>query len=128
MASSKAWLYFEKIEESPNVRCKLCKVVLSRKDANTSSMNKHLKRKHEIDVMAQKAQERSPSQPTLTAVLEAKKPFDRDHPTQKNITQAVAKFIAVDMQPLDVVNDWGFKNLIRVLEPRYACHKKFINQ
>ena len=37
----------------------------------------------------------------------------------KRITNTIAKFIGMDMRPLDSVNDPGFIQLIETLEPRY---------
>ena len=118
MASS-AWDHFVKTDDKFNVQCKVCEVQVNRKDSNTSSMLKHLKRKHSIDLSAQKKKAKSNEQQlTLKSAFEATKPFSEDHIRQKKITHTLANFIAVDMQPLDVVNDSGFRELIKVLEPR----------
>ena len=37
----------------------------------------------------------------------------------KRITKAIARYIALDLRPLNSVNDEGFFHLIKVLEPRY---------
>lgn len=37
----------------------------------------------------------------------------------KNITNAIALMLAANLQPYSVVEDTGFTNLIKVLEPRY---------
>ena len=52
-------------------------------------------------------------------------PFGINHLTARKITRSVAEMIALDNQPFSVVDDLGFKNLLRVSEPRYnlpSCH------
>ena len=46
-------------------------------------------------------------------------PFGLNHPTARKITQTVGEMIALDNQPFSIVDDLGFKNLVRVLKPRY---------
>ncbi len=47
-------------------------------------------------------------------------PLDRSSPRWAQITTAVTRFIAKDMQPYSTVNDCGFRHLLQVLEPRYT--------
>jgi len=46
-------------------------------------------------------------------------PFGINHPTARKITRSVAEMITLDNQSFSIVDDLGFKNLLRVLEPRY---------
>ena len=85
-------------------------------------MSKHLLRAHVIDnskhtqddnkndsvvveateIIRKKSQ---PShQPTITASLNKLKPYSADSLKHKAITHAIGRFIAQDIQPLDVVN------------------------
>ena len=43
----------------------------------------------------------------------------RDNPKAVKITQALTQFIALDDQPLSVVDNMGFRRLLNILEPRY---------
>ena len=45
-------------------------------------------------------------QPTITASLNKLKPYSADSRKHKAITHAIGRFIAQDIQPLDVVNQW----------------------
>ena len=56
---------------------------------------------------------------TLDDYIQKVTPFGINHPTTRRITRAVAKMIALDNQLFSIVDDLGFKNLVRVLEPRY---------
>ena len=46
-------------------------------------------------------------------------PLDRSSPCWAQITKAMCRFAAKDMQPYLTVNDRGFQHLLQVLEPRY---------
>ena len=43
----------------------------------------------------------------------------RDNPKAVKITQALTQFIALDDQPLSVVDNVGFRRLLNILDPRY---------
>jgi len=46
-------------------------------------------------------------------------PYGFNHTVLRKITQYVAEMIALDNQPFSIVEDSGFKQLFKVLEPRY---------
>ena len=50
--------------------------------------------------------------------------LSRDSMRHKRISEAVAKFIVLEMRPLNSVNDPGFTQLIKVLEPRYCLESR----
>ncbi|XP_028308293.1 zinc finger BED domain-containing protein 4 [Gouania willdenowi] len=45
--------------------------------------------------------------------------FDRQDPRQVLISEAIAKMIVCDLQPVSIVENQGFKELLLLLEPRY---------
>lgn len=45
--------------------------------------------------------------------------FDRHDPRQVLISEAVAKMIVRDLQPVSIVENQGFRELLQLLEPRY---------
>jgi uncharacterized C2H2 Zn-finger protein len=45
---SSAWEYFDEIDGSKNVKCKKCGEILQRKDSSTSSMIRHLQKRHNL--------------------------------------------------------------------------------
>ena len=47
-----------------------------------------------------------------------------DSQRHKDISRAIAKYIILDMRPLDSVNDKGFTQLIKTLEPRYNLQSR----
>jgi len=55
--------------------------------------------------------------------------FDKNHPRQKAITDAVVKMIVKDIQPAYIVEREGFRELLNILEPRYTvASRKHIQQ
>lgn len=85
---------------------------------NTSNLLKHLKAKHpaEYREFTSTTVER---QPTLEQMLAKREKMSRDNPRALKITDALAEYIALDDQPLSVVDNLGFRRLLCILEPRY---------
>lgn len=46
--------------------------------------------------------------------------FDCDHPKQILITETIAQMIARDLQPYSIVDDRGFRDVLKAAEPRYV--------
>ncbi|KAM3872365.1 zinc finger BED domain-containing protein 4 [Diretmus argenteus] len=46
--------------------------------------------------------------------------FDRHDPRQVLISEAIAKMIVRDLQPVSMVENHGFRELLKLLEPRYT--------
>ncbi|XP_028266535.1 uncharacterized protein LOC114439022 [Parambassis ranga] len=46
--------------------------------------------------------------------------FDRHDPRQILISEAIAKMIVHDLQPVSIVENLGFRELLQLLEPRYT--------
>ncbi len=59
-------------------------------------------------------------QPKISTLFQAHQPFAKGSPRHNSISKAIAEFVIVDMQQLSVVDGPGFKNLVQVLEHRYA--------
>ena len=58
---------------------------------------------------------------SLTETQELTKVWDiNDHKAQR-VHRKIGEMIAVDCQPLSVVEDVGFKQVLRTPEPRYQC-------
>ena len=45
--------------------------------------------------------------------------MEKSSPRWNELTQAICYFLAKDMQPLDTVNDTGFRTMLKKFEPRY---------
>ena len=66
------------------------------------------------------------SSTSSTTQLSIQETFSRNTPLQKGsvkakaITNAIGKMVAIDLRPYSVVENEGFRELMRVLEPRYS--------
>lgn len=124
---SKVWHYF--VKETPEVVvCNICNQHVKIKESSTTNMHTHLTRNHNIDSSTLKRKsdcamvergktQRRATNPTTLVSLWTKLSQQSDR--HKKITASIAKFIVMDMRPLDSVNDAGFTQMIETLEPRY---------
>ena len=111
-----------------HVYCKLCRKQLNYV-GNTTNQLVHLKNHHTTEYcewqVAEKAKQgpkatQSSKQPSIKDALQGVQPMLHSSPRWKKLTDAVCYFIAKDGQPLDTVNDKGFRHLLSSLEPRYT--------
>ena len=59
-------------------------------------------------------------QPTLAEFAAKRKTWATDSAEASNVHEAIGRMIAINVQPYSVVNDASFKDVVRVLEPRYV--------
>ena len=133
----KIWSYFiVSCTDECKASCITCQALVSRggkkqKSYNTSNLHKHLmtnhpalhKELHEREVARNEesaAELNRLKQPTLVQVIEAKTPYEFDHPRSRKIHETVGEMIAVDCELFNIVKRTGFKRLMNVLEPRYT--------
>lgn len=66
-------------------------------------------------------------QPTLKMMIAKTSPFRPGDPRAKTITQRIGRMICLDNQPFSLVEDRGFNDLVKFLEPKYVmpCRKHF---
>ncbi|KAI4886424.1 hypothetical protein NFI96_015345 [Prochilodus magdalenae] len=121
------------------VQCNLClptKNVLSTPKTSCSNLKKHLDRKHQEmydEFLRKKDVKReaygSGTVQTYAPMREANRTatqsgsgtgkFDRSDPRQSLISETIAKMIIRDLQPVQIVENEGFRELLHLLEPRY---------
>lgn len=131
---SEVWKFFKRCEnDSDKCMCQKCDYSIKIKDGSTTNLHAHLKRKHDISLNIvppknSKSDSDSSTPPayqsqsqTLTK-LWTKLP--KTSLRASNITKAIARFMAIDMRPLDTINDRGFIQLIETLEPRYDMNSR----
>ncbi|XP_057684886.1 E3 SUMO-protein ligase ZBED1 [Corythoichthys intestinalis] len=99
------------------VVCRHCSTDIGYVSGNTSNMLTHLKRHHPSVNIATTKRKTSVVQTTLPTAF--KQPFSGGSDRAKAITNAVGVFIAADLRPYSVVENAGFKHMIKVIEPRY---------
>ncbi|XP_041960023.1 zinc finger BED domain-containing protein 4-like isoform X2 [Alosa sapidissima] len=143
--TSAIWEHFTTSSTDPTkVICKLCKTILSRgknqKRLTTSSMHNHIHFKHPALSKTPPTQGHAPHHLASTLKLTAQKPrqdlmhnaqlpimavynsntlYPDDHPTAKQITEALGEMICQDLLPFSVVENKGLLRLLAVTAPRY---------
>lgn len=105
------------------VHCKLCPQVL-RYSGSTTNMRYHLEEHHRkvfdsLPKSTASSSKRDKDQPTLQSIVSASQPIQPSSATWNRLTDGIMYFIAKDMQPLDTIDDKGFRHMIKVFEPRY---------
>ena len=127
---SKVWEHF-KLSGDPNEKgkafCNICKKGFTCKSGNTSALAKHLRRTHYITIELNSGSSSTSmvdsgqiSQLTLPSLIKRKTPFATSDKQAQKISLRIAMLICKDLQPIRIVEDAGFKELIEYLEPRYA--------
>lgn len=109
-----------------DVTCRLCFRAI-KYSGNTTNLRFHLKEHHRsvfqslpTDDKAVKSSEGACSgQSTIYQTLAMKERIHQSSPRWSRLTDSVCYFIAEDMQPLDTVDDHGFRHLVHTFEPRY---------
>uniref|UniRef100_A0A914M0T9 HAT C-terminal dimerisation domain-containing protein n=1 Tax=Meloidogyne incognita TaxID=6306 RepID=A0A914M0T9_MELIC len=59
------------------------------------------------------------SEPDIAISLRAKSPWDKDGDKRNMINKFLMEMICVDLQPLSIVENIGFRRLVNELQPRY---------
>ncbi len=106
-----------RVVDKTHTICRKCFKKLPQVTGNTTNMQMHILRHHPEINLAAAQKTTQQQQPTLPSLFQAKFPADSDR--AQKITNAIAIFMALDMQPFSVVENEGFKYLLSVLEPRY---------
>ncbi len=108
----------KKITDKTQTVCKHCKTRLPYTTSNTSNMMCHLKRHHNNKLLQTPATKRvKEGQTSIQRSFAAT--WSQSSAKAQEITRCIGVFIAKDMRPFSVVDNVGFRELVRVLEPRY---------
>lgn len=119
------WKYFgfyeraNKTTDKTYAICKICKTKIKYL-SNTTNMRQHLVRFHP------ETEKDPPVVPTTQrTILKTVSKLPKNSEKAKSITKAIATFIATDLRPYSVVNNRGFRLVVRTMEPRYKLpHRK----
>ncbi|TSM04878.1 Zinc finger BED domain-containing protein 4 [Bagarius yarrelli] len=142
--------YFNIVFEGENGKiesnCKACGTRIQAKRTVTSNFVTHLKRKHQAmydEFLRKKDVKReaysSGALQSYTPLSGASRTasqsgtgatkFDRSDPRQSLISETIAKMIIRDLQPVQIVENEGFRELLKLLEPRYTPEpRRYIQQ
>ncbi|KAM8843639.1 E3 SUMO-protein ligase ZBED1-like [Synchiropus picturatus] len=140
--TSKVWDHFTLNSSKTRITCSICQMDLAY-HGSTTTMREHLKRKHfgylEESLCAKKSNstnygfllERQPCTPQQVAAHtdHALDGFVQMAPlcsteTAERCTDSILHMIVKDMRPLSMVEDEGFQEMIKVLNPSYSLPSK----
>lgn len=141
---SNIWRYFAIDEENDiKAKCLLCNAKISRggtgKSATVTAMVNHIKFKHfnehieflklqkqdqEVKLLKEKGEKPKEAvkqkQLSIQESFETAKKFDINHPKAQAIHKVIAEMIAIDNEPLSVVQKAGFRRVVGTLQPKYT--------
>ena len=132
------WMYFGfipnslgKIENKKKVYCKLFDPPFALSySTNTSNLTYHLERKHldehrkVLNAQGKQKQVLSKTLSIATPFLSTSgrggvKPYDKTSKRATQLVNATAKFISLSLQPIRVVDEPSFRNLLSTADPRF---------
>lgn len=120
---SPVWQYFKLSKEiKGKAFCGLCSDVLNYESGNTSSLKKHIERRHNISIKASLTATNinsNQSQLSIQDSFQLCKPLKINDERSQGIIRRIALMICKDLQPISILEDEGFKELVRYLEPRF---------
>ena len=128
---SPVWDFFTKCEDKIKCVCNICKQVLSCQAGNTKTPMNHFKNKHPqthklvIEKQSTQKAEKTKSmesQPKITAFTPtgSNTAYDKNSGRHFALNRAVTKMLSVDLRPISMVDDEGFRDLVSLLDPRYV--------
>ena len=136
---SPIWSFFSVAEDTKYAICNSCKQKVSRggsttKTFNTSNLLCHLKTKHgalelkEFEKLKETDSQNiertistaEPKQLTIQQAQNRSRAWDVNDAQAQTIHRRIAEMIALDCQPFSIVQDHGFAQLLKALEPRYS--------
>ena len=113
---SVVWDHFKKKGED-KVTCNFCEAELAY-SSGTSSMRNHLAAKHPSVSIKESASDTAPPQSKLTNYVQVPRRCDSQRAEQ--LTQRICRMIEIDMQPVSVIEDEGFLQVLSFTEPEYV--------
>ena len=133
------WEYFTEDEDTKFAVCCSCDTRVPRGGSSTkgytpTNLVHHLSSKHvelhaeylekkasKINPAPKETRKRSLQQLSLEGTEVRTKLWDINDPKAQRITRKVGEMVAIDCHPLSVVEDVGFRRILKALEPRYTC-------
>lgn len=116
------WKSFEKSKD--DAKCKVCGVRMKYTGGSTSSLKRHLERKHDIiekqpKLDSSKAVSQSATSLTLEECFSKKIKYNTDNQRQISITKLILELITEDLLPFSIVEGTAFTKLLGFLDPKF---------
>ena len=135
---------FKKADVTTTILCKCYRAKVVAGGGNTSNLLQHLSRKHVLEYQECMKLRSAPStsaagktgnakeklsQMSLLDAFSRGTPYDRKSKRWNEITNSITIHLAKDMVPLNTVEKGGFKQMIKMLDPRYELQsRKYFSQ
>lgn len=135
-STSVIWKYFGYKRDDvlqKQVLCKSCRTLVATTRGNTTNLHSHLQHNHKD--LYQEFQKSSVSKSKTTNVKSSSSktvqqtsihqsiasltPYEKTSKRHKETTEAIARYLAKDMMPMNTVSREGFESLIDKLDRRY---------
>ena len=122
---SQVWTYITKIlgdDGEETIKCNECSAVVKTKQSSTTNLHTHLQRQQQITVSVTTAdlkRKRTESKPgkLQTSLIGYWTPLSKTSERHKKITKSIAKYVVLDMRPLESVNDNVSFNSLKLWSP-----------
>ena len=120
------WGFFTK-EDGEKAKCNICQTLISCTKGNTANAKNHLQSQHrkkfkeyETRVKEQNSSQNGKVQQSLTSFLQPSsvEKYKKDCSRHILLNTTVAKMLAKDMRPTSMVDDMGFRELVKTLDPQ----------
>ncbi|XP_026036213.1 zinc finger BED domain-containing protein 1-like [Astatotilapia calliptera] len=117
--NSKVWEHFDQTKEK-KVQCKICKMELAF-HGSTTAMHEHLKRKHVVASDVEVVQSSRTAKKIRSSSMDdfVTKPTTCTPRQADVLTESILNMLVTDMRPLSMVDDQGFKEMIKQFNPHY---------
>lgn len=115
---SAVWKDFERMSGGTQAKCKICQKVY-KTGGGTSNLRNHLMRKHGRTIAVN---QESHSQTKSST-------YGQNSEKKRRIDVKIGLMIACDFQPYSIVEDIGFRELVKELDPKYpmVCRQTLTN-
>ncbi|XP_073835857.1 E3 SUMO-protein ligase ZBED1-like [Musca autumnalis] len=110
---SAVWTYFLKARDGKYAKCRICSNVY-KTSGNTSNLIDHLKRAHPA------CRQNPIPDNTIDTYFKKSSQYDSTSERKKAIDTALISMICSDIQPFSIVEDKGFQDFVKCLDPRYV--------
>ena len=131
------WSFFSLDEDTKYALCDDCQLKVSLGGAttttyNTSNLVSHLKSKHpELYKKFESKKAQDTEEPTTSTSANAKqltlfesservRVWDINNPRAQRVHRLIGEMVVIDTQPFSIVENEGFTNLLKALQPRYS--------
>ncbi|XP_068146076.1 zinc finger BED domain-containing protein 4-like [Drosophila tropicalis] len=110
---SSVWNHFDHLKNRMYAKCRYCTKEY-RTSGNTSNLMDHLKRFHSLVLQDGK------NEVKVDKYFSSGECYNTTSTRKAHIDECLARMVALDLQPFSIVEDVGFKDFVKALDPKYV--------